>query len=155
MPMDDDGPRGPAIRTPDQRLRVFVSSTLEELAAERRAARAAIEQLRLAPVMFESGARAHPPQEVYRAYLEQSDIFVGIYWQRYGWVGPGMTISGLEDELRLAAGMPRLLYVKVPAPGMEPGLSQMLEVVRAEGATAYKRFSSARELRGSSRVTWR
>ena len=146
--MDDEGSRWPAIRTPDQRLRVFVSSTLEELAAERRAARAAIEQLRLAPVMFESGARAHPPQEVYRAYLEQSDIFVGIYWQRYGWVGPGMTISGLEDELRLAAGMPRLLYVKVPAPGMEPGLSQMLEAVRAEGATAYKRFSSARELRG-------
>jgi len=41
---------------------VFVSSTLEELAAERAAARAAIEQLRLAPVMFEGGARAHPPQ---------------------------------------------------------------------------------------------
>jgi predicted ATPase len=126
---------------------VFVSSTLEELAAERRAARAAIEQLRLAPVMFESGARAHPPQEVYRAYLAESDIFVGIYWQRYGWVGPGMTISGLEDELRLAAGMPRLLYVKVPAPGMEPGLSRMLEAIRAEGTTAYKRFTDARELR--------
>ena len=136
------------IRTPDQRVRVFVSSTLEELAAERRAARAAIEQLRLAPVMFESGARAHPPQEVYRAYLAQSDIFVGIYWQRYGWVGPGMAMSGLEDELRLSAGMPRLLYVKVPAPGMEPGLSQMLADIRAEGGPAYKRFSSARELRG-------
>jgi len=52
---------------------VFVSSTLEELAAERAAARAAIEQLRLAPVMFEAGARAHPPQAVYQAYLEQSD----------------------------------------------------------------------------------
>jgi len=144
MPVADGG--WSAIRTPDQRLRVFVSSTLEELAAERGAARAAIEQLRLAPVMFESGARAHPPQAVYRAYLEQSDIFVGIYWQRYGWVGPGMTISGLEDELRLAAGMPRLLYVKVPAPGMEPGLSRMLEAIRAEGATAYKRFTDAGEL---------
>src|SRR5215471_1766175 len=145
MPAADGG--WSAIRTPDQRVRVFVSSTLEELAAERRAARSAIEQLRLAPVMFESGARAHPPQEVYRAYLAQSDIFVGIYWQRYGWVGPGMTISGLEDELRLAAGMPRLLYVKVPAPGMEPGLSRMLEAIRAEGTTAYKRFSDAGELR--------
>ena len=144
MPVAND--EGSAIRTPDQRLRVFVSSTLEELAGERGAARSAIEQLRLAPVMFESGARAHPPQEVYRAYLEQSDIFVGIYWQRYGWVGPGMTISGLEDELRLAAGMPRLLYVKVPAPGIEPGLSRMLEAIRAEGTTAYKRFTDAREL---------
>jgi hypothetical protein len=103
MPMPDGGPLWTAIRTPDQRLRVFVSSTLEELAAERGAARAAIEQLRLTPVMFESGARAHPPQAVYRAYLEQSDIFIGIYWQRYGWVGPGMTISGLEDEQVLDA----------------------------------------------------
>ena len=118
MPMADGGPRWSGIRTPDQRLRVFVSSTLEELAGERDAVRAAIEQLRLAPVMFESGARAHPPQALYRAYLEQSDIFVGIYWQRYGWVGPDMTISGLEDELRLAAAMPRLLYVKVPAAGI-------------------------------------
>ena len=62
MPIPDGGPPWTAIRTPDQRLRVFVSSTLEELAAERAAARAAIEQLRLAPVMFEAGARAHPPQ---------------------------------------------------------------------------------------------
>jgi predicted ATPase len=134
------------IRTPDHRLRVFVSSTLEELAEERGAVRAAIEQLRLAPVMFESGARAHPPQALYRAYLEQSDIFVGIYWQRYGWVGPGMTISGLEDELRLAAGMPRLLYVKVPAPGMDPGLRRMLDGIRAEGTAAYKKFTDAGEL---------
>jgi hypothetical protein len=118
--MADQEPRGPVIRTPDQRLRVFVSSTLEELAAEREAARAAIEQLRLTPVMFESGARAHPPQAVYRAYLEQSDIFVGIYWQRYGWTGPGMTVSGLEDELRLAAGMPRLRPAK-PRRGPGPG----------------------------------
>jgi predicted ATPase len=134
------------IRTPDQRLRVFVSSTLEELAAERGAVRAAIEQLRLAPVMFESGAQPHPPQAVYRAYLEQSDIFIGIYWQRYGWVGPGMTMSGLEDELRLAAIMPRLLYVKVPAPEREPGLRRMLESIRAEGTLSYKKFADAAEL---------
>ena len=77
------------IRTPDQRLRVFVSSTLKELAPERRAVRAAIERLAMAPVMFELGARPHPPRELYRAYLEQSDIFVGIYWEQYGWIAPG------------------------------------------------------------------
>ncbi len=96
-------PADPAIRTPDQRLRVFVSSTLRELASERRAVRAAIEQLNLAPVMFELGARPHPPRELYRAYLAQSDIFVGLYGERYGWVAPGEDISGLEDEYRLAA----------------------------------------------------
>jgi uncharacterized protein DUF4062 len=60
-----------AIRTPDQRLRVFVSSTLGELAAERHAVSRAIAALRLTPVLFELGARPHPPQELYRAYLEQ------------------------------------------------------------------------------------
>ena len=49
--------------------------------------------------MFELGARPHPPRELYRAYLAQSDIFIGLYWQRYGWIGPDMDISGLEDEL--------------------------------------------------------
>jgi hypothetical protein len=29
---------------------------------------------------------------MYPAYLDQSQIFVGIYWQRYGWVAPGMEI---------------------------------------------------------------
>ncbi|HEY3979100.1 MAG TPA: DUF4062 domain-containing protein, partial [Streptosporangiaceae bacterium] len=83
MPKSKQAPRA-AIRTPDQRLRVFVSSTLGDLTEEREAARSAIEQLRLAPVMFEAGARPHPAQDLYRAYLEQSDVFVGIYWQGYG-----------------------------------------------------------------------
>src|SRR5215467_11085725 len=94
------------IRTPDQRVRVFVSSSLRELEAERRAVQDAVTALRLVPVMFELGARPHPPRSVYRAYLAQSQVFVGIYWQSYGWVAPGEQISGLEDEFRLAAGKP-------------------------------------------------
>ena len=38
-------------------MRVFVSSTLGELAEERRAVARAISALRLTPVMFELGAR--------------------------------------------------------------------------------------------------
>src|SRR4029453_9858830 len=89
------------IRTPDQRLRIFVSSTLKELEPERLAPRAAIQRLHLAPVMFELGARPHPPREVYRAYLEQSDVFVGIYWQQYGGFAPDQEISRLADEYPL------------------------------------------------------
>src|SRR5215468_9436335 len=113
-------PRAAVILTPDQRVRVFISSTLGELAAERAAARRAITRLHLVPVWYESGARPHPPRSMYRAYLKQSQVFVGIYWQRYGWVAPGMEISGLEDEYRLAAGKPMLLYLKRPAPDQEP-----------------------------------
>ena len=114
-------PQPGVILTPDQRVRVFISSTLGELAAERAAARRAIIRLHLVPVWYESGARPHPPRSMYRAYLEQSQVFVGIYWQRYGWVAPGMDISGLEDEYRLAAGKPMLLYLKRPAPDRSRG----------------------------------
>ena len=81
-----------SIRTPDQRLRVFVSSTLQELSAERAAVLEAVPSL-VTPVMFELGARPHPPRDLYRAYLAQSDVFVGIYWQRYGWVAPSETCA--------------------------------------------------------------
>ncbi|MDB5077655.1 MAG: hypothetical protein JWO42_3834 [Chloroflexi bacterium] len=138
----------PVIRTPDQRVRVFVSSTLQELAQERAAAREAISQLRLAPILFELGARAHPPKELYRAYLAQSDVFVGIYWERYGWVAPGMDVSGLEDEYRLAGDKPKLIYVKAPAPEREPGLKTLLSRIRDEDGVSYKPFSSVDELRG-------
>src|SRR2546421_11224409 len=86
--------RPEVILTPDQRVRVFISSTLGELAAERAAARRAIARLHLVPVWYESGARPHPPRPMYRAYLEQSQVFVGIYWQPYGWGAPGVGISG-------------------------------------------------------------
>ena len=54
----------PLIATPDQRVRVFVSSTLQGIAAERAAVHTAIDELRLVPVMFELGARPHPPRSL-------------------------------------------------------------------------------------------
>ena len=135
-----------AIRTPDQRVRVFASSTLTELAAERQAVRDAVTLLRLVPVLFELGARPYPPRPVYRAYLEQSQVFVGIYWQSYGWVASGEQISGLEDEYQLSAGLPRLIYVKDPAPDREPRLTELLARIRDEGGVSYRHFSGPAEL---------
>src|SRR5512139_3023674 len=142
------------IHTPDQRLRVFVSSTLQELAEERKTAREAIEHLRLSPVLFELGARPHPPRDLYQAYLDQSHIFIGIYWQRYGWIAPGETISGLEDEYRLSKQLPRLIYIKnlpepvegQPAPDREPRLKELLDHIRDDNTVSYKPFTSASEL---------
>ena len=134
------------VRTPDQRVRVFVSSTLQELAVERGAVRDAVIRLRLVPVMFELGARPHPPREVYRSYLAQSQVFVGVYWQSYGRVAPGEQVSGLEDEYLLSAGLPRLIYVKSPAPEREPRLEQMLARIQGDGDITYQRFSEAAEL---------
>jgi len=88
-----------------------VSSTLKELANERQAAEKAIkDDLRLHPIMFEQGASPHPPREKYRAWLGQSNIYVGIFWESYGWVAPDMEISGIEDEYEIAKKnkLPRL-----------------------------------------------
>src|SRR6478609_2315074 len=140
-----DQPRD-TIRTPDQHLRVFVSSTLRELADERQAVRSAIERLRLAPVMFELGARPHPPRELYRAYLAQSDVFVGIYAESYGWVAPDETVSGLEDEYNLApASMPKLIYVK-DGDGRDERLSELIARIQSDDTAAYLHFSTADEL---------
>ncbi|HAM25940.1 MAG TPA: hypothetical protein DCP11_04340, partial [Microbacteriaceae bacterium] len=136
----------PVIRTPDQRLRVFVSSTLKELAPERKSARAAIERLHLAPVMFELGARPHPPRELYRAYLQQSHVFVGLYWESYGWVAPDEAVSGLEDEYNLAPTLPKLIYIKEPARSRDAGLTALLGRIRQDDNASFKYFSSPDEL---------
>ena len=130
------------ILTPDRRLRVFISSTIGELAEERQAASSAIEDMRMHPILFELGARPHPPRDLYRAYLAQSDIFVGIYWQSYGWVAPEMDISGIEDEFMLSEGMPRLIYVKTPAPDRQEELDRMLAGI-ANAGVSYRKFADA------------
>jgi len=142
--VSDESPGEEVIRTPDQRLRVFVSSTLGELADERRAVSRAISALRLTPVLFELGARAHPPQHLYRAYLAQSDVFIGLYWQRYGQLGPGMEVSGLEEEFELSGGMPRLMYIKAPAPSREPRLADL--ITRIKHQASYRAFRTPAEL---------
>ena len=141
------GPRDEVvIRTLDRRLRVFVSSTLGELAEERRAVSRAVSALRLTPVMFEAGARPYPPAEVYRAYLAQADVFIGLYWQRYGQLVPGTRVSGLEEEFELSGGLPRLLYVRAPAPDREPRLADLLARIKEESSASYRYFRTPAEL---------
>jgi predicted ATPase len=119
---------------------------MQELAPERHAVREAIESLHLTPVMFELGARPYPPRALYRAYLEQSDVFVGLYWESYGWVAPAEEVSGLEDEYRLSGNRPKLIYIKTPAPNRQPRLTEL--IARIQGAdVSYRPFGSADELR--------
>ncbi len=134
------------ILTPDQRLRVFISSTLNELAEERLAVKEAIQQIHLTPVMFEMGARPHAPRNLYRQYLAQSQIFVGIYWEKYGWVAPEESVSGLEDEYNLSGNMPKLIYIKKEQGKRETRLSALLERIQLDDKVSYKTFSSSEEL---------
>jgi predicted ATPase len=135
------------ISTPDQRIRVFISSTLKELENERKAARDAIERLRLTPVLFELGARPYAARELYKSYLMQSHIFIGIYWQSYGWVPEGSQMSGLEDEYRLSQGMPRLIYIKTSSGGKRDERLEAMLVRMKRDDVSYRYFSDPDELR--------
>src|SRR4051794_41911515 len=111
---------------------------MKELAAERAAVRDAVGSLHLTPVLFELGARPHPPKELYLAYLRQSHVFLGIYAEQYGWIAPGEDVSGLEQEYLASGDKPRLIYVKTPAPARDPRLADMLERIANEGLS-YRR----------------
>jgi predicted ATPase len=136
----------PQILTPDQRLRVFVSSTLEELAEERQVVKQAIQNIHLTPVMFELGARPHAPRDLYRQYLAQSHIFVAIYWDRYGWVAPEEQISGLEDEYNLSGKMPKLIYIKKSDGYREQRLSALIARIQQDDKVSFKTFEHPAEL---------
>ena len=118
-----------------------------ELADERVAAQAAVKSLHLTPIVFELGARPHPPRALYRAYLEQSHIFLAVYWQSYGWIAPDMDVSGIEDEFQLADGKPKLIYIKDHSAERDPRLKDLIARIQAEDSGSYKYFSGAPELK--------
>lgn len=134
------------ILTSDQRIRIFVSSTIGELHEERKTVQTAIKNLKLHPILFEDAARPHPPREMYKANLEQSHIYLGIFWKSYGWIAPEMDISGIEDEYNLSADKPRLVYIKEASEGRDPKLEQLLKRIEKEGSLCYKTFTTAEEL---------
>src|SRR5262249_56172767 len=69
-------------------------------------------------------------------------------WWSYGWVGASEQVWGLEDEYGLGADLPRLIYVKSPAPEREPRLARMLARIRDEADVSYQHFSDPGQLRG-------
>src|SRR5262249_36865144 len=97
-------------------------------------------------VLWGRGARQWPRQAVFQQYLAQSDVFIGLYWQGYGQLVPGAQVSGLEEEFQLSGGLPRLLYVKAPAPDREPRLADLLARIREEASASYRHFRTPAEL---------
>jgi hypothetical protein len=49
-----------------------------------------------------------------------------------------MDVSGIEDEYRLSADKPRLLYVKQPAADVEPQLARFLAGIEADASVSYR-----------------
>ena len=115
--------------------------------AESAAARDAVEELHLIPVMSDLGAGAHSARDVYRAYLEQSQVFIGIYGQSYGPLVSDMTISCLEDEYELAVDKPRLLYIQRTAPNRDEQLDALIKRFETEDNASFVHFDDASDVR--------
>lgn len=98
-----------------EKHRVFLSSTFSDLTDHRAAVQKAIRQLGALDVSMEHfGARdERPVEECMRLVREESDLFVGIYAHRYGYVPDGADISISEMEYQAAseASLPRFIYI--------------------------------------------
>jgi hypothetical protein len=127
-------------------LRVFISSRMGELADERRAIKAAFTDAGINAWVFEApdgaGAQPRPIQRAYLDELDQSDLYLGIFWRGYG--------EYTEDEYRHAAGSkPCLVYEKhVDIAGTrDPKLQALLnEMSAVKDGLTIQRFTTADEL---------
>ena len=103
-------------------LRVYVSSTIDELAVERQAVREALENLGLIPVMFEDWAPT--PKAVEAKILEEvrkSDIYLGIFWKNYS----EPTVKEFYEARD--NGKPTYIYVKdAKGPRMQKKLKEFI-----------------------------
>jgi hypothetical protein len=95
--------------------RVFLSSTFTDLADYRKTVQQAVRRLGVMDVSMENfGARdERPVDECLRLVQQESDLFVGIYAHKYGYVPDGADISIGEMEYRAAseALLPRFIYL--------------------------------------------
>ena len=142
-------------------LRVFISSTVRDLEAHREAVIDKVEQMGATVVALEQfGARdARPKAECLRIIREETDVLVGIYAHRYGFIPKGdeKSITQQEYEQALVAKKPTFAYIVKteydwPADQVEGGvggekLSTFLTQLKEDRIV--ERFTTADKLAGS------
>ena len=105
-----------------QIITVYVSSTTEDLRDYRTAARAAIRDLGLVPILLERfPAQDAAAVRARHRMVNRAAIYVGIYAWRYGWVPSesvggqaGLSIPALEHTWAEEQGIPRLYFLLDP-----------------------------------------
>lgn len=108
----------------DWKPSVFISSTMNELAMERNALEKALKDLGMHVWLYENqaGARSNPIQQTYVEGIAASDIYIGLFWQKYG----QFTINEYNKARELKK--PCLIYVKrVEAEEREKDLADFLQ----------------------------
>jgi len=138
-------------RTTQDKLRVFVSSRIQECSEERTVVQDAIGSLYHQPIVFEHlGAKSYAPRDLYLSRLRDSQVMIGIYREGYGYVDSanGMEISGIEDEFLFARkqGIECLFYVSRSPEDRDPRLSAMIKRIES-GPYTISFFDAPEQLR--------
>ena len=93
----------------------FVSSTFEDLKDHRQEVREVIRKLGIIDISMEMmGARdERPKSECIRLISKESQLFVGVYAYRYGYIPDGDTVSIMETEYLAASEcqLPRFIFL--------------------------------------------
>ncbi|MET0395297.1 MAG: DUF4062 domain-containing protein [Longimicrobiaceae bacterium] len=119
-------------------LRVFVSSVSDEFASERDALRGEIHALgALFSGMEYFGSRPDAPAAYCARAAAESDVYVGLFGERYGSIDAtsGLSFTHLEYEAARTAGVPCLVYLKGASDEEdtgEPPLRKLKEHLREE-----------------------
>ena len=127
-----------------ERIRAFVSSSMEELEPERLAVKQALDELKIDAWLFErdAGARPETPAATFREELGTADIYVGLFANKYG----AYTVE--EFELATTLGKDRLVYERRSAlDGRDPRLEAFLaRAGHVENGVTIRRFETASQL---------
>jgi len=121
-------------------MRILVSSTSKDLKEYRLKVRDAILGQGHHPIMMEyMGAGKRTPKEESLNKVKESDVFIGIYAHRYGFIPPGEEISITELEYRQAVKEKKEIFCFIineeyewPAEGYDndPRLKKLLDEIK-------------------------
>jgi hypothetical protein len=128
--------------------RVFVSSLITDLANERAAVRVAVFALGATPVMFEDelGAQDVPADRAYLAGVRSSQIYLGLWGERYGVrMSDGFSATHAEFLEAERAGLRLCLFVRGEASGEMDGAQRDL-VASARNSWTTSSWTSPEDL---------
>ncbi len=109
-------------------MKVFISSTYKDLIDYRTAAIRAVEGTNYqASKMEVFGARPDEPLDACLKEVEESNLFIGIYALRYGFIPEGADISITEKEYVHARKLGRLIYCFLLDEENQPWLKKWIE----------------------------
>lgn len=128
----------------NQKLRVFVSSKMNELSGERKIIQVALQEILVDAWIFEIDAGARPTsiRETYLEELSNCDLYIGVFWKSYG------EYSVEEYDYATKWNKDCLIYEKRTAlDKRDPKLQEFLDKIsKIDDGVTIKWFTDEKEL---------